>query len=339
MIYNEVISLEDDEYDDSITSDDCSCSSTSYNLSTYRSIYSPDALCNCDLDDYGCCIDVSDFTVLSEVFDNVFADNDSNASKGTILGRVSYTFSKNATYDWVIIGAGAGGLYLANALLQNDPTLNIKIIEQLDRIGGRLFTLNLEYVPTGGTIDLELGGMRFLDSHEKLNKLLTWVNICDKKELFTHGTRSNQNPYYLRGYRFTVGESYNESSYWTQAFNILDSENCTKQGWPGGWPMCYYVRVFDVLKQQNDPTGSHPTSPQHWQNIRNHWNYTDDKNQSYSLNAISLTVLLRKMGFSKEAMALMAGMLNQPTFCFVVFCFVLFFLRVHTNGSKETNSI
>ena len=186
-------------------------------------------------------------------------------------------------YDYIIIGAGPGGLYIAESLLANNNSLNVLMIEKLNRVGGCTFSLKLEYSSDGSFgnnssninyIHLEMGGMRFLDSHTYVNKLLNYLNICNQKEVFITGTRGIDNPYYLRGNRFTVGESLNDSSYWKNTFNFGNDEDCNIQGWTGGWPSCIINEIWRRVQLENNETFL-PSNSIDWQYIRNNWTYNN----------------------------------------------------------------
>ena len=46
--------------------------------------------------------------------------------------------------SYTIVGGGISGLYCAYRLLQTDSTCNIKILEKMDRLGGRIMTESLD---------------------------------------------------------------------------------------------------------------------------------------------------------------------------------------------------
>uniref|UniRef100_A0A7M5X197 Amine oxidase n=2 Tax=Clytia hemisphaerica TaxID=252671 RepID=A0A7M5X197_9CNID len=63
---------------------------------------------------------------------------------------------KTKMLDVVIVGGGASGLACCHRLLKHDPTLNIKILEAKDRLGGRIFAKDLKVAD--GTESYDLGG-------------------------------------------------------------------------------------------------------------------------------------------------------------------------------------
>ena len=87
-------------------------------------------------------------------------------------------------YDVAVIGGGVSGAYTAWRLRtegaaspvlkdlarkRSDRKLAIAIFEYSDRIGGRLYSMRLPGVPH---LPIELGGMRFLNSHKRVNALV-----------------------------------------------------------------------------------------------------------------------------------------------------------------------
>lgn len=66
-------------------------------------------------------------------------------------------------YDVAVIGGGVSGVYTAWRLKQEKPELKVAVFEYGDRIGGRLYSYPMPGMPH---IKAELGGMRWLKSHE-----------------------------------------------------------------------------------------------------------------------------------------------------------------------------
>ena len=88
------------------------------------------------------------------------------------------------TYDIVIIGGGISGLYTALKLQKHFK--NIALIEQNDRLGGRIHSEKL------GNCVVDLGASRFTKKHKILWKLITKYKLTDK--LIKH---DNQTSYYI----------------------------------------------------------------------------------------------------------------------------------------------
>lgn len=70
--------------------------------------------------------------------------------------------------DLAVIGAGAAGTYVADAMQEARPEWSIRLFERTDRIGGRLRSVR---VP-GLDHRIELGGMRFLTSHRRMAEVV-----------------------------------------------------------------------------------------------------------------------------------------------------------------------
>lgn len=120
--------------------------------------------------------------------------------------------------DVAIVGGGIAGVYTAWRLQQTttaqlgprlaplastraDQKLRIGLFEYSDRIGGRLFSLTLpgvEHVP------VELGGMRFLNSHQRV------VALVERFQLARQGLPSvdpqDRHLFYLRGQYSTAAD-------------------------------------------------------------------------------------------------------------------------------------
>src|SRR4051794_33730048 len=92
--------------------------------------------------------------------------------------------------DYVIVGGGCAGTYIAWRLATAPGKRSIRLYEQ-DRIGGRLFTLSFSGI--GGQI--ELGGMRYSTKQVLVNNLVPKLGLTSKP--FVYPERFS----YLRGRR------------------------------------------------------------------------------------------------------------------------------------------
>jgi monoamine oxidase len=81
--------------------------------------------------------------------------------------------SSGTTLDVAIVGAGVAGTYLADRLAGARPDWSIEVFERLDRIGGRLRSVQVE----GLAHPIELGGMRYLSSHGRMQSVVTELDI------------------------------------------------------------------------------------------------------------------------------------------------------------------
>jgi monoamine oxidase len=78
-----------------------------------------------------------------------------------------------APLDVAIVGAGAAGTYLADRLAGARPSWAISLFERSRRIGGRLRSVMVE----GIAHPIELGGMRYLTSHPRMQTVVTELGI------------------------------------------------------------------------------------------------------------------------------------------------------------------
>ena len=116
--------------------------------------------------------------------------------------RTSNSSRDGLSIDVAIIGGGVSGLYSAFRLLGgefesgNNAPDSVHMFEMSERIGGRLESMRL---PKSGVIG-ELGGMRYMTSHEIVTALVDQVLEIPKKE-FPLGM-DDRHFVYLRGQRF-----------------------------------------------------------------------------------------------------------------------------------------
>lgn len=108
--------------------------------------------------------------------------------------------------DTAIIGAGVGGLYsawrLSSAKESKAKARDVHVFEMGDRIGGRLFTVNMPGMPS---VNTELGGMRVLSLQKIVQGVIKELGI----ELEDFPMGGPQNLAYIRGKRFPVS-AYND---------------------------------------------------------------------------------------------------------------------------------
>jgi monoamine oxidase len=81
--------------------------------------------------------------------------------------------SDESTLDVAIVGAGAGGTYLADRLAGARPKWAIAIFERSSRTGGRLRSVSVD----GLAHPIELGGMRYLTSHPRVQAVVNELAI------------------------------------------------------------------------------------------------------------------------------------------------------------------
>lgn len=98
--------------------------------------------------------------------------------------------------DVAIVGAGAAGTFLGYRLIQARPDWRIAIFERSQRIGGRLWSVQID----GLSHPIELGGMRYMSGHPLLQ------SVVDELEIETRAFDAAEQPErtFLRG---VVGSS------------------------------------------------------------------------------------------------------------------------------------
>ena len=77
------------------------------------------------------------------------------------------------TLDVAIVGAGAAGAYLADRLAGARTEWAVTLFERSSRIGGRLRSVQVDGLPH----PIELGGMRYLTSHERVQSVVSELAI------------------------------------------------------------------------------------------------------------------------------------------------------------------
>ena len=93
--------------------------------------------------------------------------------------------------DLAVIGAGAAGTSVARTMKQARPDWSITLFERHQRIGGRLRSV---HVP-GLDHPIELGGMRYLTSHRRVQAVITELGIATRQ----FDTRGGTERSFLRG--------------------------------------------------------------------------------------------------------------------------------------------
>ncbi|MCH8308917.1 MAG: FAD-dependent oxidoreductase [Chloroflexi bacterium] len=202
--------------------------------------------------------------------------------------------------DIIIVGAGIAGLYCAWRLLDKDRSLNVVVVDRLNRTGGRLDT-DLIKIDTGDgdvTVRDEEGGMRFNYEMNELMALNGSLGLCDDIVPFPMSPTSgpNYNRYYMRGYRSTVEQAPDQDYYyWSEAYpNLSDDEK-------GKSPVTIITEVYHKILKQNGETPPDSPTPKDWQKFRLEytWNGT-------LMNEWQLWGLLRDMGYSEECIKMLS---------------------------------
>ena len=120
-----------------------------------------------------------------------------------LAGRRAWAQSTGDRFDVAIVGGGVAGAYCAWRLQQADPGRRIVLLEQSNRIGGRLLSVRPPGIPN---MVAELGGMRFVPAiHTKLVRLVQAMNasLPEDRRLQSYDflRAGPQNLAYLRGIR------------------------------------------------------------------------------------------------------------------------------------------
>lgn len=168
-----------------------------------------------------------------------------------------------AETDTLIVGGGMAGLYSAWRL--TCAGRKVRIVEQLDRTGGRLQT---DHVEIGGvSVQAEEGGMRFMNTQRELLSLFDQLGLSQEIIPFPMG--GDDNLYYLRGKRFTFGQAQADPAIWSRIYH-LDKGSMEKQPGQVLWD------IRNVILQMN---GQNPatweSSPANWTDFRLRYTYKE----------------------------------------------------------------
>jgi monoamine oxidase len=120
--------------------------------------------------------------------------------------------------DVAIVGAGAAGTYLGYRLTRARPDWRIAIFERSQRIGGRLWSVNVD----GLEHPIELGGMRYMSGHRLVQAVVDELGIETRafdpaeqpERTFLRGVvgSSPDDPDGGRGYELPAGEAGRSAS-------------------------------------------------------------------------------------------------------------------------------
>jgi monoamine oxidase len=98
--------------------------------------------------------------------------------------------------DLAVVGGGAAGTFVASQVQAARPDWSVALFERTDRIGGRLRSMAVD----GLAHKIELGGMRFLTSHRRVQDVVTRFDVPTHQFDPTDGAERS----FLRG-RFGSG--------------------------------------------------------------------------------------------------------------------------------------
>jgi monoamine oxidase len=132
------------------------------------------------------------------------------------LADSPHTPTATREVDVAVVGGGVAGAYAAWRLLHSGrlpdllkevaahnprKKLCVELFEYSDRIGGRLYSLQVPGVPS---LPIELGGMRFLNTHNRVVSLVKRFKL-ESRELRVEDEKK-LNLYFLRGQHFTAAD-------------------------------------------------------------------------------------------------------------------------------------
>lgn len=128
-----------------------------------------------------------------------------------LAGRRAWAQSAGERFDVAVVGGGVAGAYCAWRLQQADPGRRILLLEQSNRIGGRLLSVRPPGIPD---MVAELGGMRFVPAaHTRLVRTVETINAAlpADRQLQTYDFPGSgpQNLAYLRGVRLRNSDFVN----------------------------------------------------------------------------------------------------------------------------------
>lgn len=204
--------------------------------------------------------------------------------------------NKKKPANVVIVGAGVSGLYSAWRLLKNDPSLEVTIIERLNRTGGRLDTdlIKIKDESEEGAYSIvrdEEGGMRFTYQMKELMSLFYALQLCDEIVDFPMTT----NRFLVRGHSFTADEAAaDNNAIWAELYDLAPAERNQS---PGTILNTIYNRILRANGVDEAP--ENPT-PEFWQEFRLDFKWND-----VPLNEWQLGGLFKAMGYSQECLKMM----------------------------------
>jgi lysine 2-monooxygenase len=156
------------------------------------------------------------------------------------MNRQHETRGQIEAFDIAIIGGGIAGSYAAWRLRQAtadqlgaklrqfaaarpDQRLRVGLFESSDRIGGRLFSLRL---PGVDDVPVELGGMRFLNTHKRVVGLVEHFRL--EKQDLPVADPADKHLLYLRG-QYSTASDWKQPSF-TPPYRLERSERARLPG-------------------------------------------------------------------------------------------------------------
>ena len=204
--------------------------------------------------------------------------------------------------DIVVVGAGVSGLYATYQLLKKNPNQKIYIVEQLNRIGGRLDSDNIKFPKEmmgdnkEQVVKEEQGGMRFtFDTMDNLMALIQELELEDDIVPFPMSSGGN-NRLCFRGESFTNAKSAeNDYEIWSKLYNLAPQES-------GINPKSIINSVFNRILSVNPQFTLRPKhrAPDFWQRFRLECQWKGVRLIDWQMQG-----LFTDMGYSKELINLL----------------------------------
>ena len=194
-------------------------------------------------------------------------------------------------YDSIIVGAGPSGLLQAHLLMKEYPNKQILLIEKNDRVGGRSFSLKLQY-KNQYKIHIENCAMRFYWRQEYINKILYHLDLCDDIIPFSNTNESRHDPIYsFRNQIIRKSQFDNNGINNIYNLTVFDQSLIENITFPNLLSNAYDYGMKKILLENN---ASIPNSESEWKIFRNNFTFMGIKLYKWSfwnfLRSLDLSV-------------------------------------------------
>eukprot|EP01084_Bolivina_argentea_P192308 330178_1 len=192
-----------------------------------------------------------------------------------------------SNYDIVVVGGGATGIIQTHFLMEQYPDLNIMLIENKRRIGGRTFSSNISYTNNNNTIQSTItieGGAEVTNYNKLLYQILSYLNLCDDLIPVTY-----QPPpiyYFRRQYQYNT-------VLWNKFYNFtaIDTEYAYNN------PDPFNKTYLNILHENNN--GLPPQNQSQWVEFFTNWTLNNIPVYKFCLRSILRTFSNASIEFSK----------------------------------------
>jgi hypothetical protein len=198
--------------------------------------------------------------------------------------------NENQTYDYAIVGGGIAGAYSAWRILQDAhdrkrPPPSVILLEQNNRIGGRLLSLEPPGIPT---TRVEIGGMRYSDAHRWVCSLTEYLDL--KKQALP--ADRPENIAYLRGVHLRYQDSTNAELI---PYTLMPDERS-----PAALASLTMFSAQKAIQEITGDPNAQPT-PEEWEKVRYTGTFHGAHLQDISMRYVILNTV------SHEAFAMQEG--------------------------------